>query len=207
MWLEAFSDNAYGTNCWLLSADGSDDAVVVDPGFEPPRVHALLEAAGKAPVAVMLTHAHLDHAEQAGAFAGDVPVFIHALDAVAYTDPPAWNAGFVNPLTAVSDLRELADGQRVELAGMDFEVVHTPGHTPGHCIFRLAGAEALVLSGDLVFAGAIGRSDFPNSSPEAMRASLLRFLELPDELPVYPGHGPTTTVARERATNPFLVGM
>lgn len=204
MFIEAFSDNPYGTNCWVLSADGADEAVVVDPGFEPARVHALLAAAGKTPVAVLLTHAHLDHAEQAGAFAGDLPVFIHALDAVAFTDPPAWNAGFVNPLTPVGDLREMGDGEELRLAGLGFQVLHTPGHTPGHCMFRL-DADGLVLSGDLVFAGAIGRSDFPNSSPEAMRASLFRFLELPDELPVYPGHGPTTTVGRERATNPFLV--
>ena len=81
---------------------------------------------------------------------------------------------------------------------------HTPGHTPGHCCFR---TDAFVLSGDLVFAGSIGRSDFPNSSPADMERSLRRFLELPDELPVWPGHGQETTVGRERATNPFLRGL
>jgi hydroxyacylglutathione hydrolase len=80
-------------------------------------------------------------------------------------------------------------------------VQHTPGHTPGHCIFV---TDALVLSGDLVFAGSIGRSDFPNWDPAAMRESLRRFLTLPDELPVHPGHGATTSVRRERASNPFL---
>jgi glyoxylase-like metal-dependent hydrolase (beta-lactamase superfamily II) len=85
-------------------------------------------------------------------------------------------------------------------------VVHTPGHTPGHCIFRV-DADAVCCSGDLVFAGSIGRSDFPNSDPAAMRSSLARFLALPDEVPVLPGHGPGTTVGRERATNPFLQGM
>ncbi len=82
-------------------------------------------------------------------------------------------------------------------------MLHTPGHTPGHCCFRLDG-DALVLSGDLVFAGSIGRSDFPNGDPVAMQASLRRFLALPDEVPVLPGHGPDTTVGRERASNPFL---
>lgn len=202
MWRDLFDDNLYGTNCWLLAADGSKDAVVVDPGFEPERVLGLLERAGKRPAAVLLTHAHLDHAASAGAFAGDeVPVFIHEADAVAFWDPSAWNPGFENPLAEVKDLRTIADGDVLELAGFRIEVQHTPGHTPGHCCFR---TDALVFSGDLVFAGSIGRSDFANSSPSDMTASLRRFLVMPDELPVWPGHGPETTVGRERATNPFL---
>jgi hydroxyacylglutathione hydrolase len=205
MWRDLFDRNPYGTNCWLLAADGSDEAVVVDPGFEPARVHALLDAAGKRPVAVLLTHAHLDHAEAAGDFArDDVPVYVHEDDALAFHDPERWNPGFANPLTQVKDLRTLTDGDALEFAGFDIEVRHTPGHTPGHCCFR---TDAFVLSGDLVFAGSIGRSDFANSSPADMRRSLLRFLELPDELPVWPGHGPETTVGRERATNPFLQGI
>ncbi len=90
MFLDVFDRNPYGTNCWLLAADGSHDAVVVDPGFEPGVVHGMLDAAGKLPVAVLLTHAHIDHAEAAGDFAGDdVPVYIHPADASAYTDPEA----------------------------------------------------------------------------------------------------------------------
>jgi glyoxylase-like metal-dependent hydrolase (beta-lactamase superfamily II) len=85
--------------------------------------------------------------------------------------------------------------------------MHTPGHTPGHCIFRTDADDAVLLSGDLVFAGAIGRSDFPNSSPTAMRRSLQWFLGLDDDVEVLPGHGERTTVGRERATNPFLVDL
>ena len=205
MWQEVFDRNDYGTNCWLLAADGSDEAVVVDPGFEPPTVHALLEAAGRQPAAVLLTHAHVDHAMAAGEFSGDeVPVFVHAADALAFSDPTSWGAGFANPLHPVEDLRTIVDGEVLRLAGLAIEVMHTPGHTPGHCIFRTDADDALLLSGDLVFAGAIGRSDFPNSSPADMAVSLRRFLELPDALPVLPGHGPTTTVGHERASNPFL---
>jgi hydroxyacylglutathione hydrolase len=205
MWLDVFSENPYGTNCWLLSAEGSDDAVVVDPGFEPARVHALLAGAGKRPVAVLATHAHLDHMGTGGVFAGDaIPVFVHEADAIAFTDLPAWGAGGPNPLAEVKDLRTIADGDVLAFAGFSIEVVHTPGHTPGHCCFR---TDALLLSGDLVFAGSIGRSDFPNSDPDAMQESLRRFLTLPDELPVLPGHGPDTTVGRERISNPFLVGL
>lgn len=205
MWLDVFNENPYGTNCWLLSAEGTDDAVVVDPGFEPGRVHGLLAAAGKRPVAVLATHAHLDHMGTGGVFAGDgVPVFVHEADAIAFTDLPAWGAGGPNPLAEVKDLRTIVDGDVLDFAGFSIEVVHTPGHTPGHCCFR---TDALLFSGDLVFAGSIGRSDFPNSDPDAMRASLRRFLTLPDELPVLPGHGPDTTVGRERASNPFLAGL
>jgi hydroxyacylglutathione hydrolase len=205
MWRDVFDQNPYGTNCWLLAADGSDDAVVIDVGFEPERVHGALAAAGKRPAAVLLTHAHLDHADQAGAFAGDdVPVYVHEADAVAFRDPELWNPGFANPLTDVKDLRTLADGDMLEFGGIGILVQHTPGHTPGHCCFL---TDAFVLSGDLVFAGSIGRSDFANSSSQDMDRSLRRFLQLPDELPVWPGHGPETTVGRERATNPFLRGM
>ena len=207
MFLDVFDRNPYGTNCWLVAADRSDEAVVVDPGFEPGVVRGMLDAAGKAPVAVLLTHAHVDHALAAGDFAGDdVPVYIHPADAVAYADPERWNLGSAIPLTPAKDLRTFEDGDRLRLAGFDIEVLHTPGHTPGSSCFRVGG-DVLVFSGDLVFAGSIGRSDFANSDPTAMQTSLRRFLELPDDLRTLPGHGPETTVGRERASNPFLVGL
>jgi hydroxyacylglutathione hydrolase len=205
MWRDVFDRNAFGTNCWLLAADESPDAVVVDLGFEAEHVRRVLAAAGRRPAAVLLTHAHFDHAADAGAFAGDdVPVFVHEADAVAFRDPAMWKAGFENPLTEVKDLRTVVDDDVLEFGGFRIQVQHTPGHTPGHCCFR---TDAFVLSGDLVFAGSIGRSDFANSSSADMDRSLRRFQELPGDLAVWPGHGPETTVGRERATNPFLVGL
>jgi hydroxyacylglutathione hydrolase len=207
MYLDVFNRNPYGTNCWLLAADGSDEAVVIDPGFEPEALHAGLRAAGKRVEAVLLTHAHTDHAWQAGVFAGEVvPVIVHAADAVAFEDPDGWNAGFDNPLEPVKDLRTVEDGDALIVGGYSIDVLHTPGHTPGHCAFRVGG-DLLLLSGDLVFAGSVGRSDFPNSDPDAMRDSLRRFLVLPDRLTVLPGHGPRTDIGRERATNPFLAEL
>jgi glyoxylase-like metal-dependent hydrolase (beta-lactamase superfamily II) len=203
MYLDVFNQNPYGTNCWLLAAEGSDEAVAVDPGFDPPAVREVLATAGKQLAAVLLTHAHLDHAQAAGTFAGDLPVYVHPEDRPAFDDYTAWGGMSPVVLDPVTDLRTFVDGDRLRLAGVEFEVIHTPGHTPGSVCFRI-GAGTLVCSGDLVFAGTIGRSDFANSDPAAMRRSLVRFLELPDDLRVLPGHGVETSVGRERASNPFL---
>jgi glyoxylase-like metal-dependent hydrolase (beta-lactamase superfamily II) len=206
LFLQAFADNPYATNCWLLAREGSDEAVVVDPGFFADRVHALLTAAGKRPVAALATHGHADHIGAAAAFCGtELPLYIHADDELALTDPAAWGAGFPGPAPGrPSDTRTIADGDVIEQAGFALEVIHTPGHTPGSVCFRF---DATVFSGDLIFAGSIGRTDFPNGSQAAMLASLRRFLELPDGLRVLPGHMETTTVGRERATNPFLLQL
>lgn len=206
MYLDVFDANAYGTNCWLLAAEDAEEAVVVDPGFAPAAVHALLDAAGKIPVAVLLTHAHVDHAGAAGTFAGELPIYLHPDDAVAFDDPVAWGGPSASSLEPAKDVRAIADGEILQVAGFGVEVLHTPGHTPGHCCFRIDD-DVLVFSGDLVFAGTIGRSDFANSDPRAMRESLLRFLRLPDELRTLPGHGPATTVGIERRSNPFLVEL
>jgi glyoxylase-like metal-dependent hydrolase (beta-lactamase superfamily II) len=205
MYLEVFSDNPFDTNCWLIAPEGGDEAVVVDPGFEPDRVRALLEAAGKRPAAVLATHGHYDHIGSAGQFCGDdVPFYIHEADELALTDARAWGSGFPTPPVPVKDVRTVSEGDVLDVAGFRIEVVHTPGHTPGSVCFR---TEDFLLSGDLVFKGAIGRYDFPNSSAADMERSLRRFLELPDPLPTYPGHGPDTTVGTERRTNPFLLDL
>jgi len=203
MQLDVFNDNPYATNCWLIASEGGDEAVVVDPGFSPERVRAMLEAAGRRAVAVLATHGHLDHVGSAGEFCGDdLPFFIHEADRLALTDPEGWGSGpGPRPPIPVKDVRTLVDGDVLEFAGFRIDVWHTPGHTPGSVCFLTDG---VVFTGDLVFAGAIGRHDFPNSSVEDMRESLRRFLELEDTMPAHPGHGPSTTVGRERESNPFL---
>jgi len=136
MYLEAFSDNPFGTNCWLLSAAGSDEAVIVDPGFDAGRVRAILEEAGKRPAAVLATHGHYDHVGAAAEVAGeDIPCLIHQEDELAFTDPAAWGAGFPVPTPKPSDLRTFSDGDALEFAGFSLEVMHTPGHTPGSVCF------------------------------------------------------------------------
>jgi hydroxyacylglutathione hydrolase len=202
--LEAFADNPYASNCYLLGLEESDAALVVDPGFSAPRIRTLLADAGRRPVAVLATHGHADHVGAVAPLCGtELPLYIHRDDERALTDPIGWGAGYPTEAPGRPEhTRTVVDGDVIDEGGLALQVVHTPGHTPGSVCFRLDDA---VFSGDLVFAGSIGRSDFPNSSGSAMLASLRRFLELPDDLAVLPGHLGTTTVGRERATNPFLL--
>ena len=205
MYLEAFADNPYDTNCWLLAMEGREEAVVIDPGFEAQRVRRLLAAAAKRPVAALGTHGHYDHVGAAADLCGtELPFYIHKADELALVDPAAWGSGFPSPASPPADMRTFSEGDVLELAGLSLEVMHTPGHTPGSSCFRVDG---LLFSGDLVLKGAIGRFDFPNSSPRDMFASLRRFLALPDDLDVRPGHGEATTVGQERATNPFILQL
>lgn len=203
MFLDVFSDNPFATNCWALSADGSSDAVVVDPGFSPERVLEMVEAAGKRLAAVLATHGHADHIAAVREVCGqDVPLYIHEADELALTDQRAWGAGMpLEGSVRPAEVRTAGDGDVLEFAGFRIRVLHTPGHTPGSVCYVTDG---FVASGDLVFKGSIGRFDFPNSDPEAMQASLQRFLTLPDPLEVLPGHLDRTTVGGERRTNPYL---
>lgn len=204
--LDVLSDNPFGTNCWIFSANGSPEAVVVDPGFNPDLVRARVEQTGKRLAAVLATHGHGDHIGSVPGVCGDdVPLYIHKEDELALTDQRGWGAGF--PAEAdfrPKEVRLLGDRDVLDFEGFSIEVRHTPGHTPGHVCFLTDG---LVFSGDLVFRGSIGRYDFPNSSEADMMASLRRFLELPDELDVYPGHGPETTVGFERRSNEWLLAL
>jgi hydroxyacylglutathione hydrolase len=214
MLITGFPAGSFQTNCYLVAAGPGAEALVVDPGQDAlPGIEDLCDRHHLRPVAALVTHGHLDHMWSVAPLAGarDIPAYVHPGDRHLLRDPlagvgPEMRAAFGTlELQEPDDVRELADGQVLELAGLQLVVDHTPGHTRGHVTFRLPGA---LFAGDLVFAGSIGRTDLPGGSMPDMLASLAsRFLVLPDETEVLPGHGPTTTVGRERASNPFLVGL
>jgi hydroxyacylglutathione hydrolase len=220
MLVTGFPAGSFQTNCWLVATGPGSEALVVDPGQDAlPGIAELSARHRLKPVAALLTHGHLDHLWTVAPLAGahGIPAFVHPADRHLLTDPLAGFApeardafGWLR-LQEPDDVRELADGQAIELAGLTLTVDHTPGHTPGHVTFRLPpeGAEPpRLLGGDLVFAGSIGRTDLPGGSMREMLASLAtRFLTLPDETVVLPGHGPETTVGRERAYNPFMADL
>ena len=217
MLITGFPAAAFGTNCYVVAVGAGEECVVVDPGIEVlDQLDALLEEYRVRPVAVLLTHGHLDHTYSVTPVCGarDIPAYIHPDDDGMLADPLAWlgpetKAIFQGRLSwsEPSDVKPLADGEVLRLAGLEITVDHAPGHTAGSVAFRLPHEEVpeVMLSGDLLFAGSIGRTDLPGGDHATMQRSLAaKVLPLRDEVVVLPGHGPQTTIGRERATNPFL---
>ena len=198
---------AFQENCYLVVDPDAMQCAIVDPGAEPDRIIEAVERLGAQPVAIWLTHAHLDHI---GAVSGlrrrwDIPVYLHPLDeplyALASRQAALYGLPFDQPEPAD---RALGDGDVMELGALRFTVMHAPGHAPGHVVFHGHG---IALVGDCLFAGSIGRTDLPMSNPRDLAASLDRIVALPDDTVVYPGHGPVTSIGAEAASNPFLTGV
>jgi hydroxyacylglutathione hydrolase len=207
-------------NCYVFARGEGEQCVVVDPGQEAvPMLEQQLRKHRLTPAVVLLTHGHFDHVFSAAQVCEtyNVPAWLHPADRYMLTDPgaalgPQGHQLFDGALSmsAPTDVRDLDDGAELDLAHLRFEVSHAPGHTGGSVLFGATTDEGgrLVLSGDTLFAGGIGRTDLPGGDDEQMRNTLSsRVLPLDDDTVVLPGHGPTTTIGRERESNPFLEGL
>jgi len=209
-----FPAGAFAANCYLVAPARGAECVIVDPGQDAQQgIDELLVRYRLKPIAVLLTHGHIDHMWSVAPVCGakGIPAYIHPDDRELLADPAKGLSLAVGQqlfggitFTEPEDVRELADGSALSLAGLDFTVRHTPGHTPGSVTF---GSENGLFTGDLLFAGSIGRTDLPGGDHQAMLRSLARTLTLPDDTLVLPGHGPQTTIGAERRTNPFLTGL
>ena len=216
MLITGFPAGSFAANCFLVAPEPGAECVIIDPGQDAGTGIAEIVAEHRLkPVAVLLTHGHIDHVWSVAPVCGarGIPAYIHPDDRALLSDPARGlplGAGqqlfggleFTEP----DDVRELADGAVLNLAGLEITVSHAPGHTPGSVVFH--SDPAVMFSGDLLFAGSIGRTDLPGGDTAAMMDSLARVcLTLPDETRVLPGHGPATTIGVERASNQFLAGL
>jgi len=194
-------------NCFLLRPQGGDRLLVVDPGEEAERILAAVQETGASVEAILLTHCHFDHigAVAPVAKATGAPVYCPEIEVPILADIMAfvpWE-GF-GPFESYEADEVLRGGETLELAGLELDVVFTPGHSPGHVTYAVRGEEA-IFSGDVLFQGSVGRVDLPGADGPTLLASLGNLLEaFPDETVVHPGHMGLTTLGAERATNPFL---
>jgi hydroxyacylglutathione hydrolase len=219
--IAGFPAGPWGTNCYVVATAPGSECVVIDPGMEATEgVARVVEEHRLKPVSVLVTHGHVDHMFCVAPVAGgyDATAWIHPGDRHLLTDPLAGMSRETAQLMLggdysweePDDVRELGDLQELELAGIRFVVDHTPGHTAGSVTFRSpypdhAEVSEVMFSGDLLFAGSIGRTDLPGGDHPTMLHSLAsKVLPLADDIVVLPGHGDQTTIGRERVTNPFL---
>jgi hydroxyacylglutathione hydrolase len=212
--ITGFPAGAFAANCYLAAPAPGEECVIIDPGQDAERgIEELLDRFKLKPIAVLLTHGHIDHMWSVAPVCGakGIPAYIHPDDRELLSDPGKGldlmvKQQFMGGMTfsEPDDVKALEDGEIVTVAGLEFTIGHTPGHTPGSVTFRSSDA---LFAGDLLFAGSIGRTDLPGGDHRQILDSLARTLTLPDEVIVLPGHGPQTTIGDERQTNPFLTGL
>jgi hydroxyacylglutathione hydrolase len=193
-------------NCFVFRAEGSERALVVDPGEEPDRILAEIERSGAEVEAILITHCHFDHigAVKPVAEATGAPVYCPEIELPLLADIMSFTMPGFGPYEGYEAEESVKGGETLELAGLELDVVFTPGHSPGHVTYSVRGEDA-IFSGDVLFQGSIGRVDLPGGDGPTLLRSIQGLVEShAPETAVYPGHMGTTTLAAERASNPFL---
>ena len=221
MLVAGFPAGSFAANCYLVAPAPGEECVIIDPGQDAePGIEDLLAKYRLKPIAVLLTHGHIDHMWSVAPVcdAKGIPAYIHPDDRALLSDPAQGlsllaKQQFLGGMTfsEPDDVKELADGEVITMAGLPFTVGHVPGHTEGSVTFGTEAAaedtDGTLFTGDLLFAGSIGRTDLPGGDHAKMLRSLTRTLTMPDATLVLPGHGPQTTIGTERSSNPFLTGL
>lgn len=225
MFITGFPAGPWGTNCFVVADGPGNECLIVDPGKDAAEpIDEIVKKNRLRPIAVLLTHGHLDHTWSVVPVADgyEIPAYIHGGDRFMLADPLAGISSDMRRMlsqlgdgkaldTEPADILDLTDGMRLDLAGVQLTTAHAPGHTPGSIVFKHSGGPdlpPLLFSGDLLFEGSIGRTDLPGGDHMEMLASLTRVLTpLADETVILPGHGGQTTMADERVSNPFLADL
>lgn len=213
MLIRSFAAPMFATNCWILASGPGSECIIVDPGMPDisAEIEMIIAEEGLKPVASLMTHGHLDHTFSIKALADGygIPAYIHSEDRRFIAEPAGIHGPqFVEMLAGMSfaeptDTRTLREGEVVDLVGLSIRAIHAPGHTKGSLMFMVN--EEILLSGDVLFAGSIGRTDLPTGSASDMKSSLIKkVMPLDGSIRVLPGHGDETTIEYERKNNPYL---
>lgn len=206
MLIEVFEVGPYLSNCYLVGDEAAQVGMIIDPGFEPGRIWSEVQSQNLRIERIVLTHGHLDHISAVGEIKSKTgaEILIHRDDASMLTDPRENLSAFSGEnIRAPAADRLLEDEELISVGDLEFEVLHTPGHSPGGICLK---SDNVLFTGDTLFAGSIGRTDFPGSDYETLMRSIReRLMILPEDTTIYPGHGPKSTIGQERRFNPFVL--